>query len=766
MGIFQFSIQNRAFVNAIMAGVIFLGIYAFINLPKELSSEISFNWAFIVTDYAGAGPEAVEELITIPLEDEIANVRRVDAISSVSSEGRSVISVKFESMPRDEFRDLFRDLQQEVDGLEKLPEGAEKPAVIDYDSYTWQPLVKVMVMGNLAEEKLKDLTEDLEDRLRAIKHVREVNAYGLRDREIWVEVDPKRLAGYQLTLAEVVTSISRQGMDLPGGRIKGARSEYLIQTAGEFAGPEEIKRVVVRTVDNAGLIRVEDLASVRQTMEEPRALARFNGQPAMGLTVIKDGPGNSIALVKQIKEVVADFLAQAPPSVRVELVGDTSRLIWEALSKLVYNAILGAVLVFILLYFTLGLRNALFAAWGIPMVFMATFLFMKQVGESINGTSLFALVLVSGMIVDDAIVILENIYRYMEKGYDVVPAVLAGGREVVWPVVNSSLTTILSFVPLMFMPGIVGNFLKIIPLVVTLALLASLFEALIILPSHVADWGKLSTRKRRPRLFPWLRRRYLPILKIGLRHRWALMTGVLIVAGAFAGLTPLLGVDMFADEELSQFQIRLSTRPGTRLEETGRAAADMEGLVEKLLSRERKYVGTNIGIQHTDREIKRNTHVGELWVDLTPADQRQRSVDEIIAQLRENTQQLSGFNSLEFAKFSSGPPLGMDVDVKLVGRRLTTLKQLAEEIKRELRVMPGLYDVQDDFDWGKERIRVEVDQEKAALAGLSVSDVARAVRDAFEGRLASTIREGDEEIKVVVKFDQKARQEVESIQDM
>jgi len=353
----------------------------------------------------------------------------------------------------------------------------------------------------------KRLREDILD----IEDVAKVNTSGVRDREIWIEVDPDRLYGYGLQLQQVMDALRASNLNLPGGDIKMGRSEYLIRTVEEFGEVDQIRNVIVHTFrPGGGQVKVRDLARVRDTYEDARTLSRLDGRPAITLSVMKKLEGNSIRLTDEIKEIAKDWEARKlPEDVKITLTWDTSVFIRDILKKLETNALLGMLLVLGALYLFLGGRNAVFAALGIPVTFMATFFFMKATGRSLNGNSLFGLVLVLGIIVDDAIVVVENVYRYMQKGMSPRDAVIKGTPEVAIPVLSSTLTTVAAFLPLMLMPGIVGKFMKIIPIVVCLVLLASVIEAFFILPSHIADWGKVRRSEGRGhRFFLRLRRWY------------------------------------------------------------------------------------------------------------------------------------------------------------------------------------------------------------------------------------------------------------------
>ncbi|MCK5119584.1 MAG: efflux RND transporter permease subunit, partial [Candidatus Latescibacteria bacterium] len=409
--------------------------------------------------------------------------------------------------------------------------------------------------------------------------------------------------------------------------------------------------------------------------EDARTRSRLDGQPAITLSVMKKQQGNSIRLTDEIKDIVKDWEARKlPENVKITLTWDTSVFIRDILKKLETNALLGMLLVLGALYVFLGERNAVFAALGIPVTFMATFFFMKATGRSLNGNSLFGLVLVLGIIVDDAIVVVENVYRYIQKGMSPRDAVIKGTPEVAIPVLSSTLTTVAAFLPLMLMPGIMGKFMKIIPIVVCLVLLASVIEAFFILPSHIADWGKVRRSEGRGhRFFLKLRKWYTRNLLRVLRRRYWVLAGVLVLALASTGLVPLVGVDMFVDEEISQFSVRVWMPVGTRLAETDRVISKIEKLALALPKKEVASVVANVGILQLDDDTVVNTHVGELMVDLVEPEHRERTSDEIIAELRGKIKSISGISKLELSKVSHGPPTGKAVEVKVKGKYLDEL---------------------------------------------------------------------------------------------
>ncbi|MFH1009329.1 MAG: efflux RND transporter permease subunit, partial [Candidatus Latescibacterota bacterium] len=715
-----------------------------------------------------ASPEEIEQLITITLEEEIQDVDKIDLVSSKSSEGASFLWVKFEQMSDDGFDKAFRDLSAEVDKVRDLPEDAEDPDVVRFNTGSLMPIINVVLSGDQPEARMKEWAKQLREDMLDIDGVAKVTTSGVREREIWIEVDPDQLNGYGLQIQQVMEAFRVSNLNLPGGDIKMGRSEYLVRTVAEFDEVDQLKNVIVHTFRPGGQVRVRDLAEVKDTYEDARTLSRLDGRPSITLSVMKKKDGNAIRLTDEIKELTQKWQAEKlPGDVKLTLTWDSSVYIRDILKKLETNALLGMILVFAALYLFLGGRNAVFAALGIPVTFMATFFFMKATGRSLNGNSLFGLVLVLGIIVDDAIVVVENVYRYMQKGLSPKDAVIKGTPEVAVPVLTSTLTTVAAFLPLMLMPGIVGKFMKIIPIVVCLVLLASVIEAFFILPSHIADWGKVRRKEGKGnQLYLWLRGWYTRNLLRVLRKRYWVIAGVLVLAIAGAGLIPLVGVDMFAEEEFSQFSVQVRMPFGTRLAETDRILSRIEQLALALPKKEVASVVTHVGILQLEDDTLVNTHVGEVMVDLVESKYRERTSDQIIADLREKVQPISGISKLAFNKVAHGPPTGKAVEVKVKGKYLDKLQEVAELVKAELGQMVGVTDINDDFEPGKQEIRIHVDEEKAALLGLDVFGIAATVRTAFEGSKATVFRDADEEIDVVVKFRGDQREKLSDIERM
>jgi multidrug efflux pump len=749
----RFSVRNPLLVNLAMVTIMLVGAYAFVVIPREGSPDINFNWAFVTVPYPGAAPEEVEQLVTVPLEDAIDGVDKISMVTSTSDENLAFISVKFEqNLSEDEFDKRFLDLRQAVDTV-RLPDGAEDADVRELNTQDWWPVISVVVSGDASERELKRIAEELDELIRLDPDVSQVTIAGKRDREIWVEVDPDRVEGVGLSVPQVAQAITMRNMNVPGGVVEASRTEFLLRTMGQFGSVDDIGRVIVRAGPGGEAVRVSDVATVSDRFEDHELISRLDGEPSITLNIAKKAGASTLDVVKSTRAVVTEYRGdRLPGGARLALVNDQSIFINDIMGRLQMSAALGIVLVLISLWLFLGWRAALVVVIGMPVTFATTSIFIRFTGGSLDGNALFGLVLVLGMVVDHAIVMVENCVRHLDMGKEKARAVVDGIGEVFQPVVASTATTIAAFLPLMLMPGIMGAFLRIIPIVVTLALVASNIEAFLILPAHVVEWARPTGLRRELAWFRAIRLSYARTLAWVLRRRYWVVGAFLIVAVSSAGLVPLVGVDMFTGDELSYFFVRVWMPQGTKLSETDDYLRQIEALAMDLPPGELEAVMTAAGMIAADDGTITGTHVGQIVVDVVEQRHRQRDMEEILAELRLRCQWLAGHERIEFAKVEEGPPTGKAVEVKVKGKRFDELQALVAELTAELEAMPGVYDVGDNFSRGKEEIRVRVDEERARMHGLDVAQVAGQVRAAVDGVVATTYRDGDDEVDILVKL--------------
>lgn len=760
----EFSVRNRVLVNLLTLFVLGTGLVTYFQMPRELFPEFSRQAVQIVTTFLGASPEEVEKLITAPIEEEVAEVDGLDELLSVSQEGRSQILLKFQ--PDTDMNRALSDVRAALDNVTDLPQEAKEPEVHEVKSTF--PVITVSLAGDIDEATLRDMAKDLRDDLRRIPGVSRVRILGTRERQIWVEVDPARLDQYRISLDDVRAAIAAHNRNVPGGTMKTSRGEILIRTLGEAAGAPEVERIILRSVATGTPLTVGDVASVRETFEEPTTIGRWGGHPAINLVVNKERKGDAIDIAASVRALVEEVRIRLPETVKIGVYNDFSVFIRKRLNTLRVSGAIGLTIVLLALWAFVRTRIALLTGLGIPFAMLGGIILMSMYGISLNMISLFSLILVLGLLVDDAIVVTENVYRYVEQGMDSRQAAIQGTAEVAWPVVATVMTTVAAFLPLLLIPGTMGVFLAPIPIVVTFTLLGSLLEALVVLPSHLSDVITPAYAQRvRRRELPWLTRlRHAYGILLGTALKWRYVTvAFLFCTTVLLGATAWYRIPfvLFREFESSQFLINFETSSGAKIEDTLEVAKRAEQVVLSLPPGELQSLATNVGISFLDvHRAERGPNLGQLMVELE--EDRRRSVNEVITDLRAGIEQIPGITKLQFMKTQSGPG-GPAIEARVVGNDIPVLRKLATEVKAFLQGIPGVKDVRDDFTEGKEELQITLIPEARAL-GLDLGQIARQVQQAFLGVEASTIQRRDEDIPIVVRFPQAARRSLETVARM
>jgi len=756
--IFEFSVRNSLFVNLLSLFILVAGIFSLFALRREAFPNISYDTVMVQTDYYGAPPEEVEKLVTMELEDELKEVSGIDEMTSISSENISLIIIKIDPDETDKSR-IVNDIQRAVDKVDNLPLGSEDPEVDELRSRDF-PVINVSLSGEMSELSLQKLARKLEIRLLDLRDVARIDRVGWRDREIWVEVDPERVREDRISLLDIMVALRDQNRNLPGGTLTTSRGDYLVRTIGEFETAEEVSQVIIRANDLGNWVRVSDVATVKDAFEEDDVIEKTFGTQAINLTVVKKEKGDIIRLVEQVKGAVSEFQKGAPEELKISYFDDYSYYVKRRLNVLKNNGAIGLTFVVLALLLFLTRSVAIMTAIGIPIALMAAFLVMQTMGLTINLITMFGLIMVLGLVVDDAIIVAENIYRHMERGLPPKQAAVEGASEVALPVLTTVLTTIVAFVPLFFMGGIIGKFIRAIPFVVIIALAASLFECFVIMPSHLADFAKVSTSgsKKKGGWFLAIQSGYLVVLRWVIGHRYKAISGfVLCFIGAIFLYVSMMRFVLFPQGLIEEFFIRGKAPIGTSLAETEIRMRHLENIVKTLPESELDNFVTQVGMVREDVRdpyAERGSHVAQIHVFLTPDKSNgRRKADEIIEDIRSQSSEYEDlFDEISFEKVRAGPPVGKPVSVRLRGDDFSMLEEAAEKMKAFLIGIPGLKDVKDDFDPGKKELRIEVDEEAATKAFLTITRIATTVRNAIDGGIATTIQKTDEEIDVIVRY--------------
>lgn len=491
----SFAVDHRTSMVVLLVIIGILGLLSYQTTPKESFPEIEVPMIAVNTLYPGVSPADMESLITRPLEDELSTISEIKELTSSSTEGYSSVVAEFETTVNME--DALQKVREKVDlAKPELPAEAEEPSVMEFD-FTEVPIMQVNLSGDYGLVRLKDIADDLQDRLEQIPELLRVDVRGGLEREVKVDVDLPRLQFYGLALGDVIDAIAAENVNIPGGSIDVGRSKYLVRVDGEFEDPSLIEDLVI-TAESGRPVYVRDVASVDFGFAERDSYARLDGSPVITLDIIKRSGENIIATSEAVKEVIAEFDPLFPPSTVVKITGDQSVDIEMMVSSLENNILSGLILIVAVLLFFLGLANSGFVAVSIPSSMLLSFIVLKLMGVSMNMVVLFSLILALGMLVDNAIVVVENIYRYMEEGWDSAWAAKKATGEVAIPVIASTATTLGAFAPLLFWPGITGEFMGYLPRTLIVTLSSSLFVALVIVPVLCAMFMKLEGEPRKP----------------------------------------------------------------------------------------------------------------------------------------------------------------------------------------------------------------------------------------------------------------------------
>ncbi len=761
MNIPAFAVRQPVLVNLVAISMVIVGALVMGVMHRESLPTMPTGWGTVTTVYVGASPEEIEQLVTIPVENAVGDVDKIDEIWSSSKEGISYVSFKFDADVED-MTGAIMEVSNEINRIDDLPIDAERPIVrevkVDF------PTIVVAVRGEVAEVVLRQVGKDLADRIERLPGVSGTWRNGIRDREFRVDVDPDRLAAYRLPLTAVTDALRTRAANVPAGTTKGEGDARLVRGMTRVDDVQDLARVVIRPDAEGGSVHVADVATVTDTFAPGKYSGRVNGEPSIVLTVRKEEQADSIRISEDVRALVERVRPTLPPGVTIDLFGDAASEVEHSLSALYANAAAGLLLVLLLLWVAVGARNATMAALGLPVSLAGAIIAMYLMGITINMMSLMALILCLGVVVDDAIIIIENIYRHMEEGMPRRQAAVVGTREVFWPVVSSTLTSWAAFLPLLLMEGVLGDFFAIIPKVVVASLAASLIEAMFILPSHMADFGRLSRLKgeesgppktRLERAAARLMSVYERALRWSLHHRGTVVLGAYALCAVMVVLAlNVKDVILLTEGDPDMFDVRVHLPTDASKEET---EALLQKLDERILALGSPDVEATVavrGMTRTDMGFSSGDHLGMVSVFIVPATERSslQAGRDLVSRVSSLFDDVVGPSRLEVVEVRPGPPRGAPVAVRIRGDKYERLVELAEQVLAEVRVTRGTRNSNHDYELGKQELQIEVDEERAALHGLTPEMVSRWLRSAFGATPAATLREGDDEIDILVQL--------------
>jgi len=782
MSIYSAAVKKPITTIMIYVGIVVLGIYSYIKLPIDFFPELEAPIISVVTFYNGANAIDIEENITRPLEDNFSTLSNMEEITSVSKDNISIIMIEFEwGANLDEASNEIRDALSRIEAF--LPEEVETPSIFKFSS----SMMPIMMLTATADKSYEAITEILEEKLvnpiNRISGVGSVNISGGPKRAIMVDIDPRKLDAYHISLEQLAGVLQAENLSLPGGRIKMSSSEYPIRVQGEFESSDVIKDVVIGNFNGAPLY-LRDVAEIRDGIKELNMDERANGKPGVTITVQKQTGANTVKVAKEVKELLASLETTLPPDIEINMLFDTSEYIQDSVSNLSETLFYAGLFVVLVVLFFLGRwRATIIIVLTIPISLIVAFIYLMLTGDSINIISLSSLSIAIGMVVDDAIVVLENITTNLERGSYPREAAIYGTNEVSLAIVASTLTILAVFMPLTMVTGFTGTLFRSLGFVVSITMVTSLVAALTLIPVLSSMMLRLKTFNKhtffgriyhmKERMLDKLDDFYGATLAWSLKYR---RTVAFLALGIFIGstfLVGLVGAEFFPASDNGRIGARVELAQGVKLEETSKTARKIEALIqEKYPEIEMLSVSAGSGDEDNMGSLfqESGSFVINLTMSLVDREERDRDIFEISELLRED---LARFPEIEKynvdpggSRNNSGMGGGNNLEVKIFGYDIDQTNLLAEQIAKAMEELDGAQDVLVSRQKEKPELQVVLDREKMAYAGLNTATVATAIRNRVNGLTATKYREDGEEYDVILRYAEGFRQSTADLENI
>lgn len=814
------AVKKSTTVAVLSIMLIIFGVYSYKTLPRESDPDITIPNVFVSTDYRGVSPTDIETAITIEIEKKIKGLDGLKKIQSVSSEGLSSINVEF--VTGTDIDQAVQDVKDKVDEAKgSLPSDLEDDPSVFEVNFSEMPIVVYSLSGTCGLPCLKELADDLKDDIEGINGVLEVDVTGGLEREIRVEVFPEKLAYYGLSIGSFQTKVRSENTNTSGGNIQLGNGRFQLRVPGEFKTPEEIYGLIL-TLHNGEPVYLKDVARVVDGFKEETSISRLDGREAVNISVKKRSGENIITISKAADAIIEKDKKTWPAGTDISKVLDKARDIETMVADLENNILSGLALVLIVIFFVMGIRNAILVSMAIPFSMLISFTILSLLGITLNMVVLFSLTLALGMLVDNAIVIIENCYRFMEQGADRKDAVMKATSEVAYPVIGSTLTTLAAFSPMLFWPGIMGEFMSYLPLTLIITLSSSLFVALVINPAMASMFMKvrrqndseqksldqISSAVERPAAIEGvILTRYSKLLGEALRKPLTvILTGVFILILMFQGWLLVVGlekpveffpeiepkgmyvnIDMpegadisYIDKIIQRIEVAVS---GAKQKKEGKQAL-IEPITPLTALAAKDYTKPN-GESYTSPSDLKNiknvymrgvvsaagssafsantpNHVGIRFLEI---DERWRSSHDSLADIRSRVAEIPG-GKITIAMEAEGPPTGAPINIEIAGDNFDVLGKIAKKIKDILVQVPHVEDVRDDFVEGIPSVQVLVDRQKAALFGMTTDMIGFALKSAYNGLEVSSFRDGDDDYDITVQLAESDRRVVDILHEL
>lgn len=771
MNLFKLSVDRPVSVIMVTLAIIIIGAISLFNLPIDLLPEIEVPVAVVSTSYGNVGPSEIEELITKPLESSISTVSNIKQVSSMSSEGNSVIIAEFAQGTDMEFASL--EMREKVDLIKGLlPSDVQDPMVLKIDPNA-TPIVELSLTRKDGKDDLLELQNigenTMKARLERIPGVASATISGGYEKQVEIVTKEEQLRGYGLTQDMIVQTLRAENLNLPAGEVKKGSQSITVRTEGELKTIEEFENLPI-PLQSGGSITLKDIADVATSYKDTSSISKLDGRRSVNISIQKQSGTNTVTVAREIDKEV-EKIRKELKDVEVRTVMDQSVFIEEAIKNVAINALIGGLLaIFILYIFLKNIRSTFIIATSIPVSIIFTFILIYFNDITLNLMILGGLALGVGMLVDNSIVVLENIYRYRELGESRAQAAIKGAKEVGVAVIASTLTTVAVFLPIAFVEGITSVIFKEFALTVTLSLLASLLVSLTLVPMLSSKLLKVDrTRKderqglggvfdkiydRSDRLYGKTEKKYSEILAWALKKRKATVAIALVMFILIIALLPTLGVEFFPAADQGQFSISIDLPMGAELKRTNEITLDVEKKLANIA--EVREISSTIGSSGGPMSLSGGgTDSATIQVNLVDLNQRDRSDEEVAEQVRKIAKDIPGaeISVMSAASMTGGIGGGNAIDVKIKGDNLNTLKTIGEDIEEIITGVEGAREVESSLKEGIPQVHIEIDRLISAEYGLTASQIASYVRNNLSGQVATNYKTDGDEIDVLIKGD-------------
>ena len=787
MNLPDFGVKRPVTNLMIFSAIVMLAAYSFSRLGIDMLPEVEPPAITVISSYPGASPEDVEIKVTEELENQLATTPGLEKMTSVSAEGVSLITLKF--IWGTNIDEASNDIRDRIDlskrYLPDIPDEMDNPYIFKFNTANI-PIIYLGITAKQTYPELYDMVDKrLGDALRQLPGVGTVQIQGGGlERQINIFVDKERLEGYGFSILDIKNVLKRENITQPVGNLKTGLTDYLIRLPGEFMTPEEINLVILGK-RNGKVIYLRDVARIEDSFKEVTSEVRINEQPGVMLMVQKQSGTNTVEVAGRVKERLKDLEKNFPADVKINTIFDTSKDIINSINSLKSSVWLAVVLViFVVWFFLRSAAPSMIVALTIPFSLLISFIYLFLSGKTINTISLSSIAIASGMVVDNAIVVVDNIHRRLERGNRPAEAAIFGTSEMFMAIAASTLTTVVVFMPMLFIPGVVGIMFGELAVIVIVTLLASLFTAATLSPMLCSKWMRSDNGNSKKKMFSWFYEIsekmfkswedfYARLLGWSMRHKKTVLLGFVIVFIVSIFLAPFIGNEFMPEEDTGDLRITVSLPIGTRLEETDKVAQKIEEIFKTELPEAIFYYARSGQVSGLGRLMSEDSgsHVIAAGAKLVPKDKRKRSVFEAAKKIRDKIKNIPGVLK---TNIGTGNPIdrlitgtgGKNIQFEIIGHSFEDTDAYALRVKQILEKIPGAVDVAISRDVNRPELKIEVDREKAGALGLDMTTISNSLKTFIEGSIATKYREKGETYDIYVRLEEYSRANLQDIENL